>query len=143
MEGERSPPRKLDPAHPLDAQLARLVHTFYDYVRHNRALYTLIFTGLAQNNTLTHWDALYRPIYQLFEQLLQPHKERGTLREDTDLAHTAKFIAGLIEFSAQQDHLYATRTDNESHRSQQQLVTFIINAITHPSPANAQRTGTD
>ncbi|MBB6448731.1 AcrR family transcriptional regulator [Geomicrobium halophilum] len=115
---------------PFQVQMEEIIEVVYNLTKEYPDVFALIYAGLTQTDYLKEWEAIYAPLYEWMNELLDQAKASGIIRHSLHTERTTKMIIGLIESTAEQVYLYDDCKQEETVRLQkQELLEFISHAL--------------
>ncbi len=115
---------KLDGLPPAQ-QLDQLAGAIFAVVEQQHQMVALLYSGMTQTDEMRRWEAIYAPLYDWLQQLLELAHAEGAIAPDVQPRQAARVLIGTIEAAAEQVHLYAATSAEDAQAHRAELERFI------------------
>lgn len=113
-------------------QFAEFLKTFiqevYNITEEYRKVIVLVYSGLAIEDSMDAWEAIYLPYYEWFESVLLRGIEAGEILSQTNVHWTSKLIVNIVENAAER-YFIARDQDITKDQSKEEVFQFVLRAM--------------
>ncbi len=110
---------------PPAAQLEALAGAIFAVVEEQHQVVALLYSGMTQTDEMRRWEAIYAPLYDWLQQVLEQALAEGAVAADVQPRYAARVLVGAIEAAAEQVHLYAAAAPDQARAHRAELERFI------------------
>ncbi|MGH8052551.1 MAG: TetR family transcriptional regulator [Stenotrophomonas sp.] len=107
------------------AQLDALAGAIFAVVEEQHQVVALLYSGMTQTDEMRRWEAIYAPLYDWLQQVLEQARAEGAVAANVQPRYAARVLVGAIEAAAEQVHLYAATAPEDAQAHRAELERFI------------------
>ncbi len=107
------------------AQLDNLAAAIFTVVEEQHQVVALLYSGMTQTDEMRRWEAIYAPLYDWLQQVLEQAHAGGVIDADVQPRYAARVLVGAIESAAEQVYLYAATAPEQAQAHRAELERFI------------------